>query len=215
MRALRIGADVAEAPVTRGDGYQNRRGIGIRYRNALVVRADGSALHDDFDASLERQRPSDARRLSVSAAKDEGVGRLGRDRRILRSVEGRCESDLPGFVGCQANHDDLVDGAREDLAFKGYAAYDVRRLSNGRVEVELAAVPRGGAVIGELELEIAHRLVGHLLERPRHHLRADQLARLLVLAGKNQSSRLRQGLERLGIAGVVRASRKEGVFVEL
>ena len=96
-----------------------------------------------------------------------------------------------------------------------HAADRVSDCGDGRVEVKLASVVGRGLVAGEIQVEVADGLEGHLLDGAGHHLLADEVVGLFVLALEDEPARFRECRESLRVRRVVGAARVERVLVEL
>ena len=82
---------------------------------------------------------------------------------------------LPRLVGAQAHHNDLIDRAGEHFAGEVHVAAAISDPGQGGVQIQLAAIVTEILVAGKIEQQVAHGLVGHLLDGLGHHLLADQL----------------------------------------
>ena len=153
--------------------------------------------------------------VAVDAAHHEVAVRGGLDGRALRRLHPRREGDLPGTAGGQPHDDDLVGRAREHFARERHAAAGVGHVRRCRRQIEIAAIVLDRIDVGERQRQIADRLIRHLRERLRHHLRADELRRLGVLALGEQTPDLGQRVFRVRIHRIVRPARPQRVFVQL
>ena len=138
-----VGADVLEVLETGRRRQQERRGVGPLDRDALVGDGDPAAVAEHAQARLEAQ----AVVLDLARQRE----RIGGDgpglRRLVRAVHLQREADASAPVGAEADDDDLIGIAREDLPPIGDVADAIGHARDGRVQVQLAAVvgrpPRG------------------------------------------------------------------------
>ena len=140
---------------------------------------------------------------------------VGFDGRALRRLHPRLERDLSRTAGGQPHDDDLVGCAGEHLARERHAAGGEGHVSRCRRQIEIAPVVLDSIHPWKRQREIAKRLVGHLRERLRHHLRADELRRIGVLALGEQAAYLRERVFRVRVHRIVRPARPQRVLVQL
>ena len=193
-----------------------------RTTTASPAGAAGSPARDHADARFEPQRAGHgtavgggASAIAVDAAHDEIAVRGRFDGRALRRLHPRLERDLSRTAGGQPHDDDLVGRAREHLARERHAAAGEGHVGRCRRQIEIASVVLDRIDLWKRQREIADRLVRHLRERLRHHLRVDELRRLGVLALGEQAPDFGQRVFRVRIHRIVRPARPQRVLVQL
>ena len=82
-------------------------------------------------------------------------------------------------------------------------------------QIEIAPVVLDRFDWRKRQREVADRLVWHLSQRLRHHLRAHELRRVGVLAVRDQPAHVGERVLRLGVDRIVRTSGPQGVFIQL
>ena len=154
-----------------------------RTTTASPVALRVSPAREHADARFEPQRAGHgtavgggAGAVAVDAAHHEIAVRSRFDGRALRRLHPRLERDLSRAAGGQPHDDDLVGRAGEHLARERHAAAGEGHVSRCRRQIEIAPVVLDRIHLWKRQREIADRLVRHLRERLRHHLRFDELS---------------------------------------
>ena len=221
-RAAGSALDVLVGPVARRRRDEQRHGVGIADDDGVAAGAARSPGREHADARFESQRAGHgtavrggAGAVAVDAAHHEVAVRRRLHGRALRRLHARLERDLSGTAGGQPHDDDLVGRAREHLARERHATAGVGDVSRCRRQIEIAPVVLDRIDFREGQREIADRLVRHLRERLRHHLRFDELRRLWVLALGKQAPHFGKRVFRVGIHRIVGPARPQRVLVQL
>ena len=136
-------------------------------------------------------------------------------RRLVRAVHLQREADASTPVGAEADDDDLIGIAREDLPPMGDVAHAIGHARDGRVQVQLAAVVGRTLVAGEVQPQVAEGLVGFLSDRIAEELLSDERHGLADLAFEHQPPDLVPMAAGPLTHVIVRPPRPEGVLVEL
>ncbi len=148
------------------------------------------------------------------AAEDEFAGGGGGFGGGVDGGEQGFEGERAGFVGAQAEGDDLIGGAGDDLTGEGGAVALEAHAGGGGGEIEPAAVVGDGTGAGEVEPEIAERLVALLVAA--EPVLGDVGVGFGIFAGFDEAGDVVEvfgEIERAEIGG--RFAGGEGVFVEL
>src|SRR4051812_34217766 len=104
----------------------------------------------------------------------------------MRTAHLQREVDASTPVGAEANDDDLIGIAREDLPPVGDVAHAIGHARDGRVEVQLAAVVRRTFMAGEVQSQVAEGLVRFLPDWIAEELRPDERYGLVDLVCEHQ-----------------------------
>ena len=214
-QGLGVAADILPGDITGGDSDHQRGGVGPTDLDILSGCVDLAAFGLDEHPRLKLEAARNAKGVAILAVDHQRVAAFAVDGGNLRGVKTGCKIDLPGSVGAEAHHNDLIDRAGEHLAGEGHITAAIRDASQGAVQVQLAAVLADIFVAGKVENQVTHGLIGHLLDGLGHHLLADEPVSGLILSGEDHPPGLGQRRQGVGIVGVVRSPGVEGVFIEL
>ena len=192
----------------RGDEDRDR----VRSPDGDVVaeRHDGPALRDDACAGRERgaARSDDAAHQVVVS--------LDPLECVVAAVVVRSELHRSRARGLEPEHDDVVRGAREDLAPETGSAELVLHRRDPVVEVERAPVARGQLLVvpPEQQRHVAENLVARLTVRSPEHRELRERVGVVDLPLHQESTHLRQRGQRICVVAIVRPAGPDGLLVE-
>jgi len=201
----------AMARVERDDGDHFG---GAAHDERVALDGDPRARCDDTRADRQRQLRVDPRRGLVVAEEDEvGPARLGLADLSRLQVHRDIERTRP--VDGQPHGDHPVDRTGEHLADMMHARARERHARDRRIEIERAFVAIGRRERGQRECQVARGLVGHLLERARHHSRIDQRLRVGIAAFEHHPANVGERAARLRAVGAIGAAGVQRIAIEL
>ncbi|TWG89775.1 hypothetical protein L599_000400000860 [Luteimonas sp. J16] len=211
-----VGGDVVVAAEAGGRGQQDHDLVGVAHLDPVAEVAQRAADRQHPRPGAEAQPALDAVRRFVAPLQQQAAVPVGdRARRGLVALQAHAQADAAGHVAGQPHRQALGRRRHQRLAPVLHAACLEGRGRDGRIEIELAPVAAGLGDLEEVQHQVAERLVGHLLERPRHQPFVRQRLGLGVAAGEQQAAHPRQCLAHALGRRVVRAAGVQGVVVEL
>ncbi|OPZ95234.1 MAG: hypothetical protein BWY72_02207 [Bacteroidetes bacterium ADurb.Bin416] len=147
--------------------------------------------------------------------KDEFILSLGYGVFLVWCGQIDIQGDGGRLAGCKADNNDGIGVRGQVFAFVGHTGYVILHAGYSRTDIQAAFVISVFGVGGEIQIEVAHALIGHTVIGLRHDFCRSQVLSFLVLALKHQASDFGQGLQGIGTGIVVGRSGPNGFFVEL
>ena len=184
--------------------------IRVTHRDVVSDQLGHATLGQHTGARVE------ARSAFGHAAADHVIRSLESLERVIAPVVVRADLDRAGPIGREAQDDDVVGNAREDLAPEARPPELV--LDGGDAVVEVERAPVAGhellVVAAEQQRHVAEHLVARLPVRHPEHRELRQRLRFLDLAVQQQPTYLGELAERVGVVPVVGPTRPDALLVE-
>ena len=211
----RIAANVPEVDETGRTHQDERRVVGPDDLDALIrgFRRTSARLHEH--PRLESRLPV----FHLAGHDQRIVAGRSNGRAPVWATERNRAIDLAGLIGCQPHDNGIGRKRRERLAPICHAADSVLHRRHRLIDVQFAAVPFDLFVTGELQCQVAERLVGFLAVRAAgvdaHELFVAQLVSFALFAVEQQLAENGQVLDRAAVSVVVWFAAEQRVVVEL
>ncbi len=147
------------------------------------------------------------------AGEQEAVAGESGDGFLQRAIERDGAVELMGLACGDAQDDHLIGSGDKGFAFEADAVDFVGGAGAGGVEIELAAIVGGRAGMGEIDPQVAERLIGFGEEAL--HFFTELVGEVIVLMFEHGAAQGGEMVLRVGVVAVAGLAGPEGVLVEL